>query len=97
MADMPDEPDLIVWPESALPKFYGTTVKNYKMDKQFNQIPLIFGLHLVEYKPGQRSQNVYNSVVLVDGDGKKIDHYHKKKLLPLIESGLFSGMHPLGW
>ena len=78
-------PDLIVWPESADPHYYDIARKDYSQIKKFPS-PLIFGTHL--YEGTDENGNIakaYNSLVLLSKDGSKIDHYHKRKLLPFIE------------
>ncbi len=78
------KPDLIVWPETAMPVTYDINVKNYERIKQFYGPPLLTGIHLAEYK-NDIDYNVYNSLVLISSSKKYIDSYSKMKLVPFAE------------
>jgi apolipoprotein N-acyltransferase len=96
-----DDPDIIIWPESAIPVMYDTNAVYYKSVKKFKEVPLLFGLHLSEENPEYRAlkalepdspmpavmkrRNVYNSLVLTSDKAMKLNHYNKIKLLPFVE------------
>ncbi len=78
-------PDLIVWPESAIPMFFSNTLNYFKGVKKFDKVPLVFGAHISEKTKSFKDEIYYNSLIFLDGDGKKIDAYYKIKLLPFVE------------
>jgi len=76
------DPDLIVWPETALTDDF---LKDPALNKRISalsqkiRIPMLIGAALMF-----RDQN-YNSAVLLDRDGKTKGFYHKSYLLPFNE------------
>lgn len=79
------KPDLIIWPETAIPTEYNISETDYSEIKKFGDIPLLTGIHL--YKDDKKDLiKLYNSVVLISKDKKRIDYYNKRKLVPFVES-----------
>lgn len=78
-------PDLIVWPETAIPLLYEIPINKYEKIKRFDAIPLLTGLHLFDIDGKNGNYHIYNSLVLVSGDKIKEDYYQKIKLLPFVE------------
>ena len=76
-------PDVIVWPESAIPSIYDSSQMDFSSVKQFGKAALLFGAHSAE-NDGNALQ-VYNSLILISKDGKKLDRYYKHKLLAFVE------------
>jgi len=85
------KPDLIVWPETAIPyKFVDSIPYFFKIDdynfsdiKKFSQSPLLTGTHLIDFQNDKLK--IYNSMVLINEKGRKIYQYNKEKLLPFVE------------
>ncbi len=78
-------PDLIVWPETAIPRIYDINVEKYKNIKKFSSVPLLTGVHMFEIDKKNKKEYFYNSLVFISKDKLKIDQYHKRKLLPFVE------------
>lgn len=83
-----DNPDLIVLPESALPFF--PFIDNYKKKYFFEEfekikIPFLSGFDNVILNKSLDIEKVYNSLFLVDENGKYIDYYSKIKIVPFAE------------
>lgn len=78
-------PDLIVWPETAIPLVFDIEVENYDLIKKFSKVPLLTGIHMSEIDIKRQKEYFYNSLILISGDKKKLDYYHKIKLLPFAE------------
>ncbi|MFH0855893.1 MAG: apolipoprotein N-acyltransferase [Candidatus Omnitrophota bacterium] len=77
-----DAPDLIVWPEAALPVVLGDEPVYYKRLLSYaNTIarPILFGA--VTYSNGA----YYNSALLLSGEGRLVDQYDKVHLVPFGE------------
>lgn len=78
-------PDLIVWPETAVPSLYEANTEYFDGIKKFSNIPLLTGIHLFDLNNNKEQNKIYNSLVLISGDKKKLDYYNKIKLLPFGE------------
>ena len=75
---MTNQPDLLLWPESAVPMFNGV----YSLVSQFaqsNRVPVIFNGDDVEFQPD--ATNFFNSAFLIRPDGNCAGVYHKQKLV----------------
>lgn len=80
-------PDLIVWPETAIPFFYGNDMVNTDYLVQFQKTlntPLIFG-SVLKKKTSGNQQFLTNSVLLLDKEGKNTYQYDKIHLVPFGE------------
>ncbi|PNX50768.1 MAG: apolipoprotein N-acyltransferase, partial [Thermoplasmata archaeon M9B2D] len=80
-------PDLIVWPETAVPFFFGTdrelTDRLIAFQRE-NRIPLFLGSVMV--RPlAARKYRLTNSAILLDKDGNTIGSYDKIHLVPFGE------------
>ncbi|HOV13173.1 MAG TPA: apolipoprotein N-acyltransferase [Spirochaetota bacterium] len=95
--------DLVVWPESAIPTFFDSENKDFTSVKNFNKVPLLFGTHIIETpnEESRKKDNIYNSLILLSEDGKKLDYYYKRKLLMFVEGfepkflNIFMGLYGL--
>ena len=80
-------PDLIIWPETAVPFFFGNDKKNtdhlLENQKLFNAY-LLFGSVLTK-KTSPDNLFLTNSVVMLDKEGKKTYQYDKIHLVPFGE------------
>lgn len=82
-----DSPDMIVWPETALPFLFGSDIKNtdrlLTSQRQFNS-HLLFGSVLSR---GEKEGKplLANSAVLLDQEGKTVYSYDKIHLVPFGE------------
>ncbi len=96
----PENVDLIITPETALPFFYKDIVNNtsfYSLIEQ-KQVPIVLGA----FKKVDRN-HYKNSLFVIDGEGTIIDRYDKIKLVPLGEyvpfnkilGGIISRLSPL--
>jgi len=83
-------PDLVVWPETATPFYFGGSGDNEKWTGDLRQFvrtmntPLLFGSATYEVKPG-RVIDLRNSAFLLDRDGATSAVYHKMHLVPYGE------------
>jgi len=79
--------DLVVWPETAVPFFFGTDrdfTDRLIGFQQENNTPLFFGSVLV--RPlSSRKYRLTNSAILLNGNGQVIDSYDKIHLVPFGE------------
>lgn len=86
VASVADNPDLIVWPETAFPGYYGSekelTGKMGKLIKDI-KIPMLFGTPLIRTSP--RAVQITNSAILLDDKGKIMQQYDKLHLVPFGE------------
>lgn len=85
-----EQPDLVVWPETALPWTY------LEDDEILREISRISGQsqtqHLIGYlSESSRENQVYNSAYLIDADASTIGRYDKLRLLDFMEKAF-----PLG-
>ena len=75
---MTNHPDLLLWPESAVPMFDGV----YNLISRFaqtNQVGIIFNGDDAEFRPD--ATNYFNAAFLVRPDGNFASVYHKQKLV----------------
>lgn len=80
-----ENPDLIVWPETAMPHLFDSKATRYNSIKRFRTVPLFAGVHIFNFNKEKNKGYLYNSGVLVDANGNKIDSYNKMKLVPFVE------------
>ncbi len=84
------QPDLVVWPETATPFYFSGSGDNEKRTEDLRQFvrtmntPLLFGSPTYEVKPG-RVIDLRNSAFLLDHDGATSAVYHKMHLVPYGE------------
>ncbi len=88
---MKQNPDLVIWPETATPFYFGG---GYPADQTFtadliefvrkNRVPLLFGSPTYKIKP-DRVIHLRNSAFLLDPDGKVEASYNKHHLVPFGE------------
>lgn len=83
--ELKESPDLVIWPESAVPAFFDEDVSRFNNIKRFPDVPLLFGCHIGEYDILSDEEKVYNSLVLLNDQGVKVNSYYKMKLVPFIE------------
>ncbi|MEW6108633.1 MAG: apolipoprotein N-acyltransferase [Nitrospirota bacterium] len=80
-------PDLIVWPETSVPFFFGSDVQNTEKLLEFQENTgayLLFGSILVKEQTKEKSL-MTNSAVLLDKEGKTSYKYDKIHLVPFGE------------
>ena len=76
----PGHPDLIIWPETAVPSLLGRDTRVLDtISEAAGPTPVIFGMH-------RRSDaGFHNSMIVLDGDGNVSDVYDKFHLVPFGE------------
>ena len=83
-----EQPDLVVWPETALPVTLRGRAHDY-MAEIFEQTgtPLLAGTidRRLPYDPGEGEAFDYNSALLYDASGKVVNWYDKMHLVPFGE------------
>lgn len=86
-----DEPDLVIWPETATPFYFsGTGPEHGRLTKDLEAfvrktgVPLLFGSPTYEIRPG-RVVRLRNSAFLLSGAGNVEAVYHKLHLVPFGE------------
>ncbi len=82
-----EKPDIIVWPETAVPKFIFPD--SPERDRLRIMIPIwntyfLMGTISAEYE--EKNWKIYNSVFLLSPNAEIIDKYHKMHLVPVSES-----------
>jgi apolipoprotein N-acyltransferase len=80
------KPDLIVWPEAAIPFYYSLDKKNSALIKdivQTTKTPLLLGSPYGEFENKKRI--LYNSAYLIDAAGETLGRYDKIHLVPFGE------------
>jgi apolipoprotein N-acyltransferase len=84
-------PDLIIWPETATPFYFGSVGTNDRSMTaelvqfvQQNRVPLLTGSPTYEIQPNRRIIG-RNSAFLIEGDGRVAAVYHKMHLVPFGE------------
>ncbi|NOY75922.1 MAG: apolipoprotein N-acyltransferase [Kiritimatiellaeota bacterium] len=102
---MLNKPDLVIWPETAVPidyrspgafgKFYRYTVEKLQRE---SRIPLMFGTIDFDYEtlPATPLKKLpcHNSVFLLDGNSRIVDKYHKMHLVPFGEYTPYGEYYP---
>ncbi len=87
-----DKPDLIVWPETSFPAFFGSDRKPTNKLLDFVKdikIPLLIGANTEE------DFEYFNSAVLISEKGKVLNKYDKIHLVPFGEYVPFSDRFPM--
>jgi len=82
-----ENPDLIVWPETAVPFYFGSDTEFTEQLRDFQRetrIPLFFGSVTVRSLTAGKYR-LANSAILLDGDGKVAYTYDKIHLVPFGE------------
>lgn len=82
----PEKPDLIVWPEAAIPFYYSLDQINSEFVNNIarsTQSPLLIGSPYLEVKNKVRTS--YNSAYLIAADGQTLGRYDKIHLVPFGE------------
>ena len=87
-----DQPDLVVWPETATPFYFGASVK---LSRLVTNVVRDTGIHLLVGSPSAETvagrQAYYNSAFMVAPDGRATGRYDKVHLVP------FGEYVPLKW
>ena len=84
------KPDIVIWPETAVPIPYNLS---HPIGQQYRQIVLNlidtyktpFLIGTLDYESEKKGEINYNSVFLIDQQGKISDKYHKKHIVPFGE------------
>ncbi len=86
-------PDLVLWPEAALPVYMRVSSKrrNYEWQVMETGIPILMGT--VDFKRDSTGRRVYNSSIYLGLEGNKI--YHKIFLVPFAEYIPMSEIFPV--
>ncbi len=77
-----DKPDLIIWPEAALPVVLEEEPQYYERIVNFikdSRVPVLLGAVTTE------ENNYYNSALLISGEGRLLKKYNKLHLVPFGE------------
>jgi apolipoprotein N-acyltransferase len=77
-----DKPDLVIWPEAALPCVLEETPVFYEKVKEFAKrikTPLVLGAVIA------KDENYYNSALFISSEGKLLNRYDKLHLVPFGE------------
>jgi apolipoprotein N-acyltransferase len=80
------KPDFLVWPESALPFYYGRDHARTRDLREFQRslgVELLFGA--ITVKEGEDSLSLGNSAILLDAEGSETYAYDKIHLVPFGE------------
>lgn len=82
-----DNPELIVWPESSISIWFDEKQDDFsRVRRHLNGGSLLlFGGHARRDNGPGVPTDIFNSLFLVDSNGKKIESYYKNKLLPFVE------------
>lgn len=79
--------DIVFWPETAYP--YSVDLSNYLQEPFFKSQegspPMVLGAVSEKPVPYGYDSPVYNSAILIGSDGRAIDAYHKRHLVPFGE------------
>lgn len=94
-----EHPDIIIWPEAATPGYlkYDFEVYNFVRDLVRKTGTTLLTGSSSYAKIGGREQRSYkfiNSAFLMDGNGKILSYYHKKRLMPFGEYLPLEGKFP---
>jgi len=83
---IPSKPDLIVWPEAAIPFYYSLDKINSEFVKNIARntgTPLLIGSPFLKVE--NKVQTSYNSAYLISSDGETLGRYDKIHLVPFGE------------
>ncbi|VAW15801.1 Apolipoprotein N-acyltransferase / Copper homeostasis protein CutE, partial [hydrothermal vent metagenome] len=86
-----ENPDLIIWPETAFPGFLGESKETFERVRKYvieSKVPLLFG------SVKKEGDKYFNAVVLLSGEGKIENEYDKIHLVPFGEYIPFRGRFP---
>ena len=98
-----EDPDIIIWPETATPDYLKTTPRIYLKVKEIVRetgIPLILGSssHVKIGRERDKGRRLKNTAFLMDENGKISGEYNKMRLLPFGEYLPLEGRFPWpGW
>lgn len=78
---------LVIWPEASLPMEIAYDSEKVPHDLGQSRADVLFGAVTRSAKPGpnEDEEPYYNTVMLADGTGKILGHYHKRHLVPFGE------------
>lgn len=78
---------LVIWPEASLPMEIAYDSEKVPHDLGQSRADVLFGAVTRSAKPGPHPDDepYYNTVMLADGAGKILGHYHKRHLVPFGE------------
>ena len=84
-----DDPDLILWPEAAIPQYFPHPWEREiaALAREHRTPILAGGLHVVWLSPDRRSYDHWNAAFLYDSTGSRDPYpvYHKRYLVPITE------------
>jgi apolipoprotein N-acyltransferase len=83
---VPEKPDLIVWPEAAIPFYFTRDQINSLFVRNIartTKTPLLFGGPHLKIK--NKARTSFNSAFVIDADGKTLGRYDKIHLVPFGE------------
>lgn len=95
---LPDQPQLIIWPETTVPCFLlhpqrHDVLKRISQFAKDIQTPILLGTqHLIL---SEHDKSAFNAAVLLNSDGKPQGLYAKMKLVPFIEHAPLKALIPL--
>jgi len=82
-----ERPDLIVWPETAVPKFiFPESPEKEKLYSLIQSWKSYFLMGVISAEPDTPNWKIYNSVFLFSPKAEEIDRYHKMHLVPVSET-----------
>jgi len=87
------KPDLVLWPEAALPNYMRVSYLNNKFEKLVDStsIPLMMGT--LDYKASSNDNKIYNGSIFFSSKENKL--YHKLFLVPFAEYIPLSSRFPI--
>jgi apolipoprotein N-acyltransferase len=94
-----ENPDLIIWPETATPRYLLNDHETYLTVRDLVRetgAPLLLGSgsHAKINRGGKKVYNLKNTAFLMDRNGKIVSHYDKMRLLPFGEYLPLEGRFP---
>ena len=95
-----DRPDLVVWPETALPDFVRASRPDYALVRHLTSLgaPLLVGTMDVDFLP-DGNRRIYNASILFSTNALNLARYAKQHLVPFGEyvpfPGLFNSLTPV--
>ena len=87
-------PDLVIWPESAVPTRIDNSLEYFDSFMSFRGVPLLFGSSAaVRNHTNDKSKEIrHNSLFLVNENAKLIGRYDKMRLIPFSETMPLPGL-----